>query len=217
VDIRGVEAEEKLAVVVVGGGQGEDEGMAVLEEVEMSRAALSLYEGGIFLHQGGQYLVRDFWPDRRLARVQRVKVDWTTAQRDRTMVDPLLTEESVVVAAARKADQMSASSKDSKKDAITKADTTLLSAAGMDTLPASAAAAVSWTTTAFYGTVRITQQVFGFFRKDRAGRIVDAIDVDNAPLIRHTKGMWLDVPPRTVAILAQRGLGPQGQPALLQD
>ncbi|KAL8825562.1 MAG: hypothetical protein Q9191_004332, partial [Dirinaria sp. TL-2023a] len=64
----------------------------VLEEVEPSRAFFTIYEGGIFLHQGHTYLVREFSPENRIARVQLVKVDWTTQQRDYTDIDPIETE-----------------------------------------------------------------------------------------------------------------------------
>ena len=64
----------------------------VLEEVEPSRAFFTIYEGGIFLHQGFTYLVKEFSPDQKYAKVIRVKVDWTTQQRDYTDVDPIETE-----------------------------------------------------------------------------------------------------------------------------
>ncbi|RVX67643.1 hypothetical protein B0A52_08172 [Exophiala mesophila] len=65
----------------------------VLEEVEPSRAFFTLYDGGIFLHQGRTYMVKEFSPERKIARVQLVKVDWTTQQRDFTDVDPIETEQ----------------------------------------------------------------------------------------------------------------------------
>ncbi|KKY18320.1 putative dead deah box [Phaeomoniella chlamydospora] len=64
----------------------------VLEEVEPSRAFFTIYEGGIFLHQGKTYLVKDFDADRKVAKVVLVNVDWTTQQRDYTDVDPIETE-----------------------------------------------------------------------------------------------------------------------------
>ena len=64
----------------------------VLEEVEASRALFTIYEGGIFLHQGQTYLVQELNPDRKLARVVRVHVDWFTMQRDYTDIDPIETE-----------------------------------------------------------------------------------------------------------------------------
>ena len=64
----------------------------VLEEVEPSRAFFTIYEGGIFLHQGYTYLVKEFSPEQRMAKVTLVKVDWTTQQRDYTDIDPIETE-----------------------------------------------------------------------------------------------------------------------------
>lgn len=64
----------------------------VLEEVEPSRAFFTIYEGGIFLHQGSTYLVKEFSPEQKMAKVSLVKVDWTTQQRDYTDIDPIETE-----------------------------------------------------------------------------------------------------------------------------
>ena len=64
----------------------------VLEEVEPSRAFFTIYEGGIFLHQGYTYLVKEFSPEQKYAKVTLVKVDWITQQRDYTDVDPIETE-----------------------------------------------------------------------------------------------------------------------------
>ncbi|MCJ1484285.1 hypothetical protein MMC06_004453 [Schaereria dolodes] len=64
----------------------------VLEEVEPSRAFFTIYEGGIFLHQGYTYLVKEFLPEAKIAKVELVKVDWTTQQRDYTDIDPIETE-----------------------------------------------------------------------------------------------------------------------------
>lgn len=61
----------------------------VIEEVEELRTSFTLYEGGIFLHQGLPYLVKEFNPEERYAKVQRVQVDWTTSQRDFSDVDPV--------------------------------------------------------------------------------------------------------------------------------
>lgn len=64
----------------------------VLEEIEPSRAFFTIYEGGIFLHQGQTYLVQEFSPELKIAKVSLVKVDWTTQQRDYTDIDPIETE-----------------------------------------------------------------------------------------------------------------------------
>ncbi|KAK3292268.1 P-loop containing nucleoside triphosphate hydrolase protein [Chaetomium fimeti] len=136
----------------------------VLEELEASRATFTIYDGAIFLHQGNTYLVRDFNPDKHMARVERVKVDWLTSQRDYTDVDPVETEAVKRITGSR--------------------------------------------SRAYYGTIRIRQVVFGYFKVDarRNNRILDAVDVDNPPVVRHSKGMWLDVPKRALDILAARRL-----------
>ncbi|KAI9678421.1 MAG: hypothetical protein M1829_002019 [Trizodia sp. TS-e1964] len=76
-----------FAVVDITNGRNE-----VIEEVEPSRAFFTIYEGGIFLHQGNKYLVKELSTDSLIARVERVNVEWTTAQRDFTDVDPIETE-----------------------------------------------------------------------------------------------------------------------------
>lgn len=79
--------EGHFAVVDVTDGRN-----IVLEEVEPSRAFFTIYEGGIFLHQGYTYLVKEFSLELRVAKVSLVKVDWTTQQRDYTDIDPIETE-----------------------------------------------------------------------------------------------------------------------------
>ncbi|KAH9888176.1 hypothetical protein F4778DRAFT_410454 [Xylariomycetidae sp. FL2044] len=147
--------DEHFAIVDISHGQN-----IVLEELEASRAFFTLYDGAIFLHQGNSYLVRDFQADRKIAKVEKVKVDWTTQQRDFTDIDPVETE------AIRK-------------------------------IPGSLSRA-------FHGSIRITQNVFGYFKVDKRRRILDAVHVDNPPIVRHSKGMWLDVPRRALEILVDR-------------
>ncbi|PLB48009.1 putative DEAD/DEAH box helicase [Aspergillus steynii IBT 23096] len=142
----------------------------VLEEVEASRAFFSIYEGGIFLHQGRTYLVKELNPDQRFARVVRVHVDWGTMQRDYTDIDPIETE------TMRFIPQTSS--------------TTLQSSPSR----------------AFYGSVRIHAVVYGFFKVDKRGRVLDAVMVDNPPIDIFTKGMWLDVPKSALDILKSRQL-----------
>ncbi|XDG06710.1 hypothetical protein ABKA04_006325 [Annulohypoxylon sp. FPYF3050] len=149
--------DEHFAIVDISHGKN-----VVLEELEASRAFFTIYDGAIFLHQGNSYLVRDFQPERRIAKVEKVVVDWTTQQRDFTDVDPVETE------AIRK-------------------------------IPGSLSRA-------FHGAIRITQNVFGYFKVDKKRRILDAVQVDNPPIIRHSKGMWLDVPKLALDILVDRRL-----------
>ncbi|CAG8935277.1 unnamed protein product [Penicillium salamii] len=134
----------------------------VLEEVEASRAFFTIYEGGIFLHQGTTYLVKELNTEKFFARVLRVHVDWSTTQRDYTDIDPLETE-------------------------------------SMRSIPESP-------THAFFGTIQIHSVVYGFFKIDKRGRVLDAVTVDNPPIDRLTRGMWLDVPTRAIDILQSHRL-----------
>jgi DEAD/DEAH box helicase domain-containing protein len=153
--------EEHFAIVDISHGKN-----IVLEELEASRAYYTLYDGGIFLHQGNTYLVKEFNPERKIAKVEYVKVDWTTQQRDYTDVDPVETE------------------------AIRRIPKSL--------------------SRAFFGAIKIKQVVYGFFKLDKRRRVLDAVQVDNPPVIIHTKGMWLDVPKRALEILTERRLNVAG-------
>lgn len=143
----------------------------VLEEVEASRAFFTIYEGGIFLHQGQTYLVQELNTDKRFARVVRVHVDWTTMQRDYTDIDPIETEAMRLIS-----DKDSSSSSSSPPSRV------------------------------YYGSVQIHAVVYGFFKIDKRGRILDAVAVDNPPIDIFTKGIWIDVPKRALEILDSRRL-----------
>ncbi|KAK5108022.1 hypothetical protein LTR62_008857 [Meristemomyces frigidus] len=153
--------DDHFAIVNATNGQN-----TVLEELEASRAFFTIYEGGIFLHQGLTYLVKEMHPDRMIAKVELVKVDWTTQQRDYTDIDPIETE------AIRR-------------------------------IPGSLSRA-------FFGKIKILQNVFGFFKVDKKRRILDAVQVDNPPIIIFSKGMWLDVPRTAIDILNSRRLNVAG-------
>lgn len=160
VSIRDTE-EDHFAIVDITNGRN-----VVLEELEASRATFTIYDGAIFLHQGETYLVRDFDQDKQMARVEKVRVDWTTSQRDYTDIDPIATEAVKQLSGSR------------------------------------------WR--AYYGSIRIRQVVFGYFKVDRRNRILDAVAVDNPPVVRHSKGMWLDVPKHVLDILVARRLNVAG-------
>jgi DEAD/DEAH box helicase domain-containing protein len=136
----------------------------VLEEVEASRAFFTIYEGGIFLHQGQKYLVRELNTSQYFARVVRVHIDWNTMQRDYTDIDPIETESMRLV--GHDADACRA----------------------------------------FFGAIQIHAVVYGFFKIDKRGRVLDAVAVDNPPIDLLTKGMWLDVPSRAITILESHRL-----------
>ena len=150
--------EGEFAVIDITNGRN-----MVLEEVEPSRAYYTIYEGGIFLHQGYTYLVKEFNADAKIAKVELVKVDWTTQQRDFTDVDPV--------------------------------ETTLIRRLPLPSL-----------SRAFFGPIKVTATVFGFFKIDKKRRILDAVQVDNPPVEIWSKGMWLDVPKRALEILNSRRL-----------
>ncbi|KAF5969958.1 DEAD DEAH box helicase [Fusarium coicis] len=149
--------DDHFAIIDITNGRN-----VVLEELEASRATFTLYDGAIFLHQGNSYLVRDFQPDKGMAKVERVKVEWTTVQRDYTDIDPTETEAIRTISNSR--------------------------------------------SHAYYGTIKIQQNVFGFFKVDKKNRVLDAVQVDNPPVIRFSKGMWLDVPKKAMSILQERRL-----------
>jgi DEAD/DEAH box helicase domain-containing protein len=149
--------EHHFAIIDVTNGKN-----TVLEELEASRAFYTIYDGGIFLHQGNTYLVKEFNQERMIAKVEYVKVDWTTQQRDYTDIDPVETE------AIRR-------------------------------IPGSLSKA-------FFGPIKIQQVVYGFFKIDKKRRILDAVQVDNPPIILFSKGMWLDVPKSAMDILKSKRL-----------
>jgi ATP-dependent helicase YprA (DUF1998 family) len=51
----------------------------------------------------------------------------------------------------------------------------------------------------------VTAIVFGYFKVDKKNNIIDAVDVDNPPVVMNTKGMWLDVPRKALEILSDKG------------
>jgi DEAD/DEAH box helicase domain-containing protein len=51
----------------------------------------------------------------------------------------------------------------------------------------------------------VTAVVFGYFKVDKRNNIIDAVDVDNPPVVINTRGMWLDVPLRALEILSSKG------------
>lgn len=156
VSIRDTE-EDHFAIIDITHGKN-----IVLEELEASRASFTLYDGGIFLHQGNSYLVKEFNPDQKIAKVELVRVDWTTQQRNYTDIDPVETE-------------------------------------AIRLIPGSLSRA-------FYGKIKVQKTVYGFFKVDKNRRILDAVQVDNPPIILFSKGMWLDVPKQALDLLVSRRL-----------
>ncbi|SNX85525.1 related to HRQ1 - putative RecQ helicase [Melanopsichium pennsylvanicum] len=57
---------------------------------------------------------------------------------------------------------------------------------------------------AYYGKVTIASYVWGYFKVDRRANILDAVEVDCPPFIRHTRGLWMDVPMWLVDALTEK-------------
>ncbi|KIK92020.1 hypothetical protein PAXRUDRAFT_13476 [Paxillus rubicundulus Ve08.2h10] len=86
VSIRGAE-EEKYTLVDIT-RIGERQGVPnILEEIELSRALFEVYEGGVFLHQGLTFIVKEVSHDTKMARLVRADVNWITSPRDFTDAD----------------------------------------------------------------------------------------------------------------------------------
>ncbi|KAK9370101.1 hypothetical protein V1509DRAFT_618524 [Lipomyces kononenkoae] len=169
VNIRDID-EETYALVDITNGRN-----IVVEEIEATRTTFTVYEGAIHIHQGRPYIVRDFNPDTKIAKIERTNVDWTTTQRDLVDVDaieihamkPIITPSSSNVS-------------DTQRHLIQYA---------------------------YFGDIKVTMAVFGYFKVDAKGRIIDAVDVTTTPpVILYTKGFWIDVPDRALALLRDKKL-----------
>lgn len=144
----------------------------VIEEVEELRTSFTLYEGGIFLHQGLPYLVKEFNPDEKYAKVERVKVTWITQQRDFSDVDPYEIE---------LVKQLHPPNSPTPSD-----------------IPV------------FYGKIQTTIIVFGYFKVSRKLEILEAVEVNNPPVILKSKGFWLDIPSLAIKAIQAKKLSPAG-------
>ncbi|GMM30936.1 ATP-dependent 3'-5' DNA helicase [Martiniozyma asiatica (nom. inval.)] len=168
VSIRNIE-EESFAVVDITGNSGRQE---IIEQIETSRTTFTLYEGGIFIHQGLPYLIREVDTKHKYATVERTTVDWTTSQRDYTDVDPVLIERIRPL----------------KSNHTSGQDDTAI----------------------YFGQIAKTSHVFGFFKVNTRGEILDAVEVHNPPITYHTKGVWLDIAPSILEQVQEYQLSPAG-------
>ena len=228
VNIRSTDRDDHIPIIDVTNNRN-----VVLETLEKERATFTLYDGAIFLHQGQKYLVRDFDPNKSLAKVEKVNVDWTTLQREYTDVDAIETEESrrldlakekghaasLLLGKKRKDNDTSEATDDDaslntgrtavkSKDNSTTATTTTATPTSSASTPSSSNRSLSHKlpARAYKGKIRITQQVFGFFKISSSNRILDAISVSNSPVIRHSKGTWLDLPAHVLGELASHDI-----------
>ncbi|KAI5481435.1 DNA/RNA helicase, DEAD/DEAH box type [Pseudohyphozyma bogoriensis] len=63
---------------------------------------------------------------------------------------------------------------------------------------------------ASYGTVSIVSQVFGYFKTDHRGNILDTVDISSPPFSRSSHGFWIDVPKAALEVLLLKNLHPAG-------
>ncbi|AMD19199.1 HBR298Wp [Eremothecium sinecaudum] len=160
VSLRG-EEEDQFAVVDISNGRN-----IIIEEIEASRITFTLYDGGIYVHQGYPYLVKEVNTDEKYAKVQRVDVDWSTSQRDYTEVDP---------------DEI---------EMIRSLDTS--------DVPV------------YFGKIKTTMVVFGFFKIDKYNKILDAVETHNPPVIINSKGLWINIPAKALDLIKERQLNIAG-------
>ncbi len=160
-NIRNIQEDEFAVVDVTNGGD------IVIETIETSRTSFTLYEGGIFLHQGLSYLVKEFNPDEKFAKVEKVDVNWITKQRDFTDVDPM------IVLAYRELVN------ESKYEKINKSVTEMNEYHKVFVN---------------LGEIQTTIIVFGYFKCDNKGNIIDVVEVKNPPIFIKSKGFWIDIP-----------------------
>ncbi|KAL0947335.1 hypothetical protein HGRIS_013454 [Hohenbuehelia grisea] len=86
IHIRGAQ-EDKYAVVDI----TDPNNARILEEVEVSRALFEIYEGGVFIHQGLTFIIKQVSHDSKIAKLLRADVNWTTSPRDFTDIDAIQT------------------------------------------------------------------------------------------------------------------------------
>ncbi|KAJ7184209.1 P-loop containing nucleoside triphosphate hydrolase protein [Mycena filopes] len=177
ISIRGV--REDVYTVVDVSGFTQFGTMHLLEELEISRAIFEIYEGGVFIHQGLTYIVKEISHDTNLAKVIRADINWTTSPRDLTNVDAIQTHRIKEI-------------KDSPHRAFYGRVDIQVMVYG-----------------AFHLNLLVLSFISrrGYY-KIRHNSILDTVDLDNEPWERETTGFWIDVPIPTLELLRQKGFKP---------
>jgi DEAD/DEAH box helicase domain-containing protein len=164
-----------------GGQLGTDENYSVididshivLEEIEPARVSFTLYEGGVFIHQGCTYLVKSVEPDARYALVaRRDGLSWITRQRDYTDIDPAKT--------------LSVSSHGKLLQAGSQSSAPLLAVAKYGLV------AVATVVFGFFKLTTTTADGTGAYSK-----VIDAVELPESqmrPYKRTCAGLWVDFP-----------------------
>ncbi|KAF9511370.1 hypothetical protein BS47DRAFT_1298934 [Hydnum rufescens UP504] len=88
VAIRGTR-EDKFTVIDVTTAGRPNGRSKILEEIEISRAIFETYEGGVFMHQGLTFVVKEVNHDERTAKIVRSDVNWVTRPRSVDAVETL--------------------------------------------------------------------------------------------------------------------------------
>ncbi|OZJ06860.1 hypothetical protein BZG36_00217 [Bifiguratus adelaidae] len=57
-----------------------------------------------------------------------------------------------------------------------------------------------------HGQLLVASHVFGYFKVDPKGRILDSVEVNMPPIIRKSKGIWVDVPIQAVRQIDEMGI-----------
>lgn len=63
---------------------------------------------------------------------------------------------------------------------------------------------------AYYGAIRVESKVWGYYKVDRQAHILDSVEVETPPYVRHSRGMWVDVPTWLLEAMVQRGINVAG-------
>ncbi|KAL0071661.1 ATP-dependent 3'-5' DNA helicase [Marasmius tenuissimus] len=151
----------------------------ILEEIEISRALFEVYEGGVFLHQGKTFIVKDIQHDSKLVSLVQADVNWTTTPRDFKDVNACQTYRIREIQGSPHR-----ASYGSKKNP---------SIASLSADPLS--------------EIEIRCQVFGFY-KMRNTVILDVVDLENDPWEQETTGLWIDVPNHVLPLLRDKYIKP---------
>lgn len=174
--------EDDFSVIDITAGRNN-----VIEKVEESRVAMTLYEGGVYIHQGCTYLIKTVEPKGRYATVIRKDLNWITKQRDYTDVDPSKIE--LVTQLSQKA--RIHDTPDAKTD-------------------------VSSLLQARFGKVSVQTIVFGFFKmtssslNDNGKRskgffnIIDSVEIpgpQQRPFSFDANGIWIDLPNELISLV----------------
>ncbi|KAJ2959119.1 hypothetical protein NQZ79_g5404 [Umbelopsis isabellina] len=55
----------------------------------------------------------------------------------------------------------------------------------------------------FYGKLKVSTHVYGYYKVDKRNHILDAVDVYMDPIVRNSNGLWVDVPIRALKDMAE--------------